>query len=120
LVEPVRKYWAGHLPSPPMTAARLFPEPDAGEPYTILIMSAAATRKIHPQFKSFLFVPNNSSKKTSLLLKVSNQFIGKKCIFCGVFRGNCGFSFKKAAISTLILVYSMSISHLKQYTPRYY
>jgi hypothetical protein len=29
---------AGHLPSPPMEAARLFPEPAAGEPYTILIM----------------------------------------------------------------------------------
>jgi hypothetical protein len=32
---------AGHLPSPPMEAARLFPEPAAGEPYTILIMAAA-------------------------------------------------------------------------------
>jgi hypothetical protein len=31
---------AGHLPSPPMEAARLFPEPAAGEPYTILIMAA--------------------------------------------------------------------------------
>jgi hypothetical protein len=30
---------AGHLPSPPMEAARLFPEPAAGEPYTILIMA---------------------------------------------------------------------------------
>jgi hypothetical protein len=29
---------AGHLPSQPMEAARLFPEPAAGEPYTILIM----------------------------------------------------------------------------------
>jgi hypothetical protein len=29
---------AGHLPSPPIEAARLFPEPAAGEPYTILIM----------------------------------------------------------------------------------
>jgi hypothetical protein len=29
---------AGHLPSPPMVAAHLFPEPAAGEPYTILIM----------------------------------------------------------------------------------
>jgi hypothetical protein len=31
---------AGHLPSPPMEAARLFPEPAAGEPYTILIMGS--------------------------------------------------------------------------------
>jgi hypothetical protein len=30
---------AGHLPSLPMEAARLFPEPAAGEPYTILIMT---------------------------------------------------------------------------------
>jgi hypothetical protein len=29
---------AGRLPSLPMEAARLFPEPAAGEPYTILIM----------------------------------------------------------------------------------
>jgi hypothetical protein len=33
---------AGHLPSPPMEAARLFPEPAAGEPYTILIMVTAS------------------------------------------------------------------------------
>jgi hypothetical protein len=32
---------AGHLPSQPMEAARLFPEPAAGEPYTILIMPMA-------------------------------------------------------------------------------
>jgi hypothetical protein len=32
---------AGHLPSPPMEAARLFPEPAAGEPYTILIMGSS-------------------------------------------------------------------------------
>jgi hypothetical protein len=31
---------SGHLPSPPMVAAHLFPEPAAGEPYTILIMIA--------------------------------------------------------------------------------
>jgi hypothetical protein len=30
---------AGHLQSPPMVAAHLFPEPAAGEPYTILIMA---------------------------------------------------------------------------------
>jgi hypothetical protein len=35
---------AGHLPSPPMEAARLFPEPAAGEPYTILIMLYATLR----------------------------------------------------------------------------
>jgi hypothetical protein len=38
---------AGHLPSPPMEAARLFPEPAAGEPYTILIMEMAFSLKIH-------------------------------------------------------------------------
>jgi hypothetical protein len=32
---------AGHLPSPPIEAARLFPEPAAGEPYTILIMGVS-------------------------------------------------------------------------------
>jgi hypothetical protein len=35
---------AGHLPSPPMEAARLFPEPAAGEPYTILIMTYSVER----------------------------------------------------------------------------
>jgi hypothetical protein len=35
---------AGHLPSPPMEAARLFPEPAAGEPYTILIMGVPITQ----------------------------------------------------------------------------
>jgi hypothetical protein len=33
LIEPVRKYWAKCLPWPPIRAARLFPEPAAGEPY---------------------------------------------------------------------------------------
>jgi hypothetical protein len=40
LVEPVRKYWAqmSAKSADAMRAARLFPEPAAGEPYTILIM----------------------------------------------------------------------------------
>jgi hypothetical protein len=37
---------AGRLPSPPMEAARLFPEPAAGEPYTILIMTYTVTGQL--------------------------------------------------------------------------
>jgi hypothetical protein len=37
---------AGHLPSPPMVAAHLFPEPAAGEPYTILIMVVSSKSKV--------------------------------------------------------------------------
>jgi hypothetical protein len=48
---------AGHLPSPPMEAARLFPEPAAGEPYTILIMALPV---IPPKFTG---VPVTQSEK---------------------------------------------------------
>jgi hypothetical protein len=43
---------AGHLPSPPMEAARLFPEPAAGEPYTILIMVSSVTQDYMSEFQA--------------------------------------------------------------------
>jgi hypothetical protein len=45
---------AGHLPSPPMVAAHLFPEPAAGEPYTILIMVLPFVFGNNSRFITFL------------------------------------------------------------------
>jgi hypothetical protein len=63
---------AGHLPSPPMEATRLFPEPAAGEPYTILIMLVTLSRSsthysVTKQNNNKRFIGPRPSPKTSKL-----------------------------------------------------